>query len=71
MVNMTKKRIATLCLFLGTFFCPFGFDALFKIVMEWTGSFWITDAIFYLFSGLFVGFYFLLSKGDKKAPKGE
>jgi hypothetical protein len=67
--NINKRRIATLCLFLGTFFCPFGFDALFKVIMEWTGSYWTTDLIFYLISGLFFGFYFFLNKFNKNSSE--
>jgi len=47
---------------LAMFFNPFGFDALFKMVMDWTGSYWITDAIFYGIAALFLGLYFLVNK---------
>jgi hypothetical protein len=47
---------------LAMFFNPFGFDALFKMVMDWTGSYWITDAIFYGIAVLFLGLYFLVNK---------
>jgi hypothetical protein len=60
--------IATIALILATFFNPLGFDALFKIVMDWTGSYWITDAIFYCLSALFFGLYFYLRKPEKKDP---
>ena len=61
------KNIATICLILATFFNPLGFDALFALVMKWTGSFWVTDIIFYCLSALFFGLYFLLrSKLTKK-----
>lgn len=65
MNEATQKKLGTMCLFLGTFFCPLGFDALFKLIMDWTGSYWITDLIFYLMSGLFLGFYFLLTRINK------
>jgi hypothetical protein len=42
------------------FFNPLGFDILFKLVMVLTGSYWITDLLFYLAAGLFLGLYFLL-----------
>ena len=47
---------------LAMFFNPFGFDALFALVMEWTGSYWITDLIFYGVSGCFFGLYFFSTK---------
>jgi hypothetical protein len=59
---INREKIATLCLVLCMFFNPLGFDALFKMVMELTGSYWITDLIFYLTSALFLGLYFLLHK---------
>jgi hypothetical protein len=60
-----KKKLRTLALILATFFNPLGFDALFHLVMEWTGSYWITDAIFYGASASFFGVYFLLSRESK------
>ncbi len=56
------KNMATICLILATFFNPLGFDALFALVMRWTGSFWVTDIIFYCLSALFFGLYFLLRR---------
>ena len=49
-------------LMLAMFFNPFGFDALFALVMEWTGSYWTTDIVFYCVSGLFFGLYYLHTK---------
>lgn len=46
---------------LSMFFLPFGYDALFMLIMKWTGSYWATDGIFYLISGCFFGFYFYFS----------
>ena len=65
-----RKRvsISTIALILATFFNPLGFDALFKIVMDWTGSYWITDMLFYCASLLFFGLYFYLRKREKKDP---
>jgi uncharacterized BrkB/YihY/UPF0761 family membrane protein len=60
-----KKRLASVCLILATFFNPFGFDVLFATIMEWTDSYWHTVAIFYFLSGLFFGFYFFLSSDRK------
>jgi hypothetical protein len=51
---------------MAMFLNPLGFDILFKLVMELTGSYWITDLLFYLSAGLFLGLYFLLRyKVDK------
>lgn len=58
------KLAMTIALMIGTFFNPLGFDALFRAMMNWTGSYWITDIIFYCLSGLFFGLYFLLRKWD-------
>ena len=49
-------------LMLAMFFNPFGFDALFALVMEWTGSYWTTDFVFYCLSGLFFCLYYLHAK---------
>jgi hypothetical protein len=51
---------------LAMFFNPLGFDALFKLVMDWTGSYWITDLLFYSVALLFLGLYLLLKKLSKK-----
>ena len=63
--NLMKVSPATVCLMLATFFNPFGFDALFALIMKWTGSYWITDAIFYCLSACFFGLYFYLRKQVK------
>ncbi len=62
MTDANKKKLGTICVLLGTFFCPFGFDILFKWVMNLTGSYWATDIIFYLISGTWFGIYFYVSK---------
>jgi len=51
-------------LILATFFNPLGFDALFALVMEWTGSYLITDLIFYSMSIFFFSLYYILSKRE-------
>jgi hypothetical protein len=60
MNRINKERLATISLILAMFFNPLGFDALFNAVMTLTGSYWITDIIFYLISLSFLGLYFLL-----------
>ncbi len=62
----TKTNLHHIILMLATFFNPLGFDALFALVMKWTGSFWTTDLIFYCLSGLFFGLYFYLRRREKK-----
>ena len=59
----------TLVLMLATFFNPLGFDALFKAVMDLTGSYWTTDLLFYLVSALLFGLYFYLVKKDNNEKK--
>jgi hypothetical protein len=59
------KRIQSLkevSLMFGMFFLPFGYDALFKLIMDLTGSYWIADITFYSISGLFFLSYVLLSR---------
>lgn len=61
--NRSKKEwVATISLMAAMFFNPFGFDVLFKKVMDWTGSYWITDAIFYCLSALCFTSYYLLKR---------
>jgi len=60
-VNGTRQNWAIVALMIATFFNPLGFDVLFKMVWDMTGSYWHTIAIFYLLSALFFGVYFWLS----------
>jgi hypothetical protein len=62
-----RENLAKTCLVLGTFFNPLGFDAAFSFVMKLTGSYWITDVIFYGVALLFFGCYFLLSRKKTKS----
>ena len=57
-----RTNLHHIILMIATFFNPLGFDALFALVMKWTGSFWITDLIFYCLSVLFFGLYFFLRR---------
>ena len=54
------------CLIIATFFNPLGFDAMFAMIMNWTGSYWITDLIFYCLSASFFGLYFWLQPSSKR-----
>lgn len=49
-------------LMLAMFFLPFGYDALFKLIMDLSGSYWIADVVFYSISGCFWLSYILLTK---------
>ena len=60
-----KAHLETGVLMLATFFNPLGFDALFAYTMKLTGSYWITDAIFYLVSASLFTVYYLLKKRSK------
>lgn len=64
-----KKRfpsLSTLTLIGATFFNPLGFDALFALVTQWTGSYIITDILFYLASALLFLAYWALKRREKK-----
>jgi threonine/homoserine efflux transporter RhtA len=56
-------------LMLAMFFLPFGYDALFKLLMEVTGSYWTADIIFYSISGCFWLSYIFFSKRISKKEK--
>jgi len=68
-----RKRIKLLrssrdiSLMLAMFFLPLGYDFLFKTLLDVTGSFWLTDIIFYCLSGVFWFLYWLLSKYSNKS----
>jgi hypothetical protein len=66
---MQRKNIQTAVLILATFFNPLGFDALFALVMHWTGSYLITDGIFYCLSAFFFGIYFWISGKKVSLPR--
>jgi hypothetical protein len=54
--------LAKVCLILGTFFNPLGFDAAFALMTKLTESYIVTDIIFYSVALFFFGLYFLLSR---------
>jgi hypothetical protein len=65
MLKKQRNRLTALrdaSLMLAMFFLPFGYDFLFKLIMEVTGSFWKADLIFYGISGSFFVSYILLSR---------
>jgi hypothetical protein len=56
-------------LMLAMFFLPLGYDALFKLIMDLSGSYWVADVIFYSISGCFWLSYILLTRYLNKNPK--
>jgi hypothetical protein len=74
-INKLKEREHRLTfykdtsLMLAMFFLPFGYDALFKLIMDLSGSYWVADSIFYSISGCFWLSYFLLSRYLNKSNK--
>jgi hypothetical protein len=56
-------------LMLAMFFLPLGYDALFKLIMDVTGSYWAADIVFYSISGFFWLSYILLTRYLNKKPK--
>ena len=57
-------------LMLAMFFLPFGYDALFKMIMDITGSYWAADLVFYSISGFFWLSYILLTRYLKTQSRG-
>jgi len=61
--------IKEISLMLAMFFLPFGYDALFKFIMDITGSYWIADIVFYSISAFFFICYFSLKNYLNKQTK--
>jgi len=56
-------------LMLAMFFLPFGYDALFKLIMDLSGSYWVADIVFYSISGCFwLSFIYFTKLTNKKPP---
>lgn len=62
MFQSKRKLFGTISLMLSALFLPLGFDAAFLAVMKLTGSYWITDFLFYSLSALLFILYFLSSR---------
>ena len=62
MTKITRDQIRAGCLVLGTFFNPFGFDALYALAARLTGSYWGASLSFYLLSSVFFASWWLLGK---------
>jgi len=58
-------------LMLAMFFLPFGYDALFKLIMNITGSYWIADIVFYSISASFFISYYLFTRQLNNLEKQE
>ncbi len=65
-----RKQISTFSLMFAMFFLPLGYDALFKFVMNKTGSYWTADLVFYGISGVFWLIYFFTSDGLRNFFRG-
>ena len=60
--KIRRETIAQLCLVIGTFFNPLGFDFLFAFTTKLTGSYFVTDVIFYGVALFFFGLYYFFSR---------
>jgi len=57
------ERLKDLSLMMSMFFLPFGYDYLFKVIMDYTESYWTADLIFYLISAaFFLNYLYYLNK---------
>jgi hypothetical protein len=61
MIQKRRDRLATLCLMIGMFLNPFGFDAIQIMLIELTGNYWNANLVMYCLAGLFFGLYFFFS----------
>ena len=55
---MTKD----ISLMAAMFFLPFGYDFLFKWIMDITDSYWTADLMFYTISGIFWTIFVIVSR---------
>jgi hypothetical protein len=62
MKRTTRDKLAGVCLVLGTFFNPLGFDALYALTVRLTGSYWGASLCFYLLSAVFFAGWWVLSR---------
>jgi hypothetical protein len=58
---MTRQQKATLCLMIGLFLNPFGFDAIQLSLIHLTGSYWRANLVMYFLAASFFGLYFYFS----------
>jgi hypothetical protein len=66
MLTRKKKKqlmlMKDISLMAAMFFLPFGYDFLFKWIMDVTGSYWTADITFYTISGIFWIIFVIVSK---------
>jgi len=65
MLRRTRKKVSRMkeaSLMLAMFFMPFGYDFLFKLIMDLSGSYWIADITFYSISGFFWVLYIFCTR---------
>jgi hypothetical protein len=60
-----NKKIEVWSLMLGMFFLPFGYDALFKFVMDAFNSYWIADITFYTISAIFFILHYIFHRKNR------
>lgn len=58
---MNRSKIATICLIIGMFLNPLGFDAVQFILIKLTGSLLYADMLLYLLAFIFFLLYFYFS----------
>jgi hypothetical protein len=61
-----NERIEVWSLMLAMFFLPFGYDALFKLVMDTFHSYWVADVTFYAISAAFFIIHHIYRKKNRK-----
>lgn len=67
MVVINRKVLGTICLMIGTFLNPFGFDILVYKLTLLTNDYWNTMYVLYAGAVLLFGLSFLFFKKNKKA----
>ena len=58
---MNKKKLATVCLMIGMFLNPMGFDAIQLTLIHITGSLLRANFVLYCLASFFFGLYFFFS----------
>ena len=63
---LNRKTLGTVCLAIGTFLNPFGFDILVYKLTQLTNDYWNTMFVLYGFAALLFGLSFLYFKQQKR-----
>jgi hypothetical protein len=61
-IDVTKEKIGTICLWISTFLNPCGFDILVYKLTELTKNYWSSMHVLYLFALLFFGLSYIFYK---------